>query len=87
MKLYKNHLQDAAKYSRAKPSIKFYFIHMLWAIHLASLLFVWSLLMIVHAIIPQLVGFTILENIVNLLKQMKLQHPDDPLLKKINFDE
>jgi len=83
---FNNHLKEAALYSRTKTGVKFYFTHMLWAIHLAGLLFVWSLLMIVHAIVPQLVGFTILENIVNLLKQMKLQHPDDPLLKKINFD-
>jgi hypothetical protein len=86
MKLHKNHLAEAAKYSRTTTGFLFYFKHMFWAIHLAGLLFAWSLLMIVHAIVPQLVGFTIVENIVNLLKQMKLKHPDDPLLKKINFD-
>ena len=87
MKLYKNHLKEAALYSRTKTGVKFYFIHMIWAIHLASLLFVWSLLMIVHAIVPQLVGFVVIDKMINLLKTLKAKHPDDPILSKIKFDE
>lgn len=86
MKLYKNHLKEAALYSRTKTGVKFYFTHMLWAMHLASLLFTWALLMVLHAIIPQLVGFTVVEKLINLLKTLKNKHPDDPLLKQINFD-
>jgi hypothetical protein len=84
---FNNHLRDAAFYSRTKTGIKFYFIHMIWAIHLASLLFVWSLLMIVHAIVPQLVGFVVIDKMINLLKTLKTKHPDDPILSKIKFDE
>lgn len=83
---FNNHLRDAALYSRTKNGVKFYFTHMLWAIHLAVLLFAWSLLMIVHAIVPQLVGFVVVEKLINLLKTLKNKHPDDPLLKRINFD-
>lgn len=83
---FNNHLKEAAFYSRTKTGVKFYFTHMFWAIHLACLLFAWSLLMILHAIVPQLVGFVVVQKLINLLKTLKDKHPDDPLLKKINFD-
>lgn len=87
MKLYKDHLQKAAEYSRAKNTRWFYFKHMYWAIHLSVLLATWSLLMIVHAIVPQLVGFVVIDKMINLLKTLKTKHPNDPILSKIKFDE
>ena len=86
MKLYKDHLHKAAEYSRDKNTRGFYFKHMYWALHLSLLLATWSVLMLIHAIIPQLVGFTVVEKLVNLVKQLKQQHPDDPMLQKITFD-
>lgn len=84
---FKNHLKDAAEYSRTRNGFVFYFTHMFWAIKFASLLFVWSLSMLVHAVVPQLVGFTVLEKLVKFLKTMQEQHPDDPILSKIKFND
>jgi cytochrome b subunit of formate dehydrogenase len=84
---FREHLTDAAKYSRTTSGLKFYFTHMFWAIKFATVLFVWSLSMLVHAFIPQLVGFTVLEKLVKFLQKMKDDHPDDPTLKNIKFDE
>jgi hypothetical protein len=83
---FKNHLSDAAKYSRTKGGLWFYFVHMFWAIKFATLLFVWSLAMFAHAIVPQLVGFTVLAKLIEFIKEMKKQHPDDPMLKRIHFE-
>jgi hypothetical protein len=83
---FKTHLKDAAKYSRTTSGIWFYFVHMFWAIKFATMLFVWAILMLVHAFIPQLVGFSVLTKLVEFLREMQEQHPDDPLLNKIKFD-
>ena len=48
------------------------------------MLLIWSLAMLVHAFIPDVIGFSILEKMVKFLKDMKKQHPDDPILK--DFD-
>lgn len=84
---HKNHLKQAAEYSRTKVGLSFYFTHMFWAFKFASLLFVWSLLMLIHAVVPQLVGFTVLEKLVKFLKTMQDQHPDDPILSEIKFND
>jgi hypothetical protein len=86
MKLHKNHLTEASEYSRIKDTKWFYFKHMFWAIQFSFKLFVWSIAMLIHAVFPQLVGFTVLEKLINFLKIMKEQHPDDPLLKDVHFD-
>lgn len=83
---FKNHLSDAAKYSRTKSGLKFYFTHMFWATKFALLLFVWSLAMFAHAIVPQVIGFTVLAKLIEFIKKMKEQHPDDPMLKRIYFE-
>lgn len=80
-----SHLELARKYSKLEKSKWFYFIHMWWALKFSASLFVWSLAMLVHAVFPQLIGFTVLEKLVAFLKQMKEQHPDDPILKDINL--
>lgn len=43
--------------------------------------------MIVHAFVPQLVGFTVIERIVNFIRHLKEIHPDDPLLSKIKYED
>lgn len=87
MKLYKDHLSKAREYSRLPVSKWFYFKHLVWGIKFAFVLLTWSIAMFIHAFIPQLVGFTVLERLVGFLKYMQEQHPDDPLLKKIKFEE
>lgn len=84
---FKNHLTEAAKFSRIANTKLFYFKHMFWAIKFAVLLFVWSIAMIVHAFIPQLVGFSVLAKLIEFLRDMKAKHPEDPLLDKIKFDK
>jgi len=83
--LHKNHLNEAQEYSRLGNSKWFYFIHMWWAIKFSATLLLWSVLMFIHAIFPQLVGFTVLEKMVAFLKYMKEQHPDDPILKDLDL--
>lgn len=79
------HLEEARAYSRLPKSRWFYFLHMWWALKFAVVLFSWSVAMIVHAFIPQLVGFGVLEKLVIFLKQMKEDHPDDPILKNVKL--
>mgnify|MGYP003341896368 FL=1 len=83
--LQKNHLSDAQKYSRMENNKWFYFTHMWWAIKFSFTLLGWSFAMMVHAVFPQLVGFSVLENLVKFLRKMKEQHPDDPILKDLNL--
>ncbi len=80
------HLTKAREYSKLPASRWFYFKHMFWAFGLSLLLFTWSLLMVVHAVFPQLVGFFVIESLIKLLKKLKYQHPEDPLLKTIDFN-
>lgn len=83
--LHPNHLNDAREYSRMGKSKWFYFIHMWWALKFAITLILWGFAMIVHAFIPQLVGFGVLERMVKFLKMMKQEHPDDPILKDLDL--
>jgi cytochrome b subunit of formate dehydrogenase len=84
---YNNHLKDAAKYSRTKTGLLFYFKHMFWALQMSLVFLLWSIAMILHAFIPQLFGFRILQKVVEFLKKMQKEHPDDPILQKIKFDK
>ncbi len=84
---YDNHLKEAAKYSRTNTGFLFYFKHMFWALHMAVVFIIWAVAMVLHAFIPQLFGFTVLQKVVNFIKQMKQDHPDDPILSKIRFDD
>jgi hypothetical protein len=80
-----NHLTLASKYSNLSKTRWFYFKHMIWALHLSFTLFSWSLLMILHAFIPQLVGFYVIEKMVKYISKLKESHPEDPILKNIQF--
>lgn len=79
------HLELARKYTRLPPSKWFYFLHAWWAIKFSATLFVWSVAMLIHAVFPQLIGFSVLEKMVAFLRHMKEQHPDDPILKDLNL--
>jgi hypothetical protein len=82
-----DHLKKAREYSNLPSTAWFYFKHMWWALHMSITLFVWAILMLVHAFIPQLVGFSVVIWMVNYIREMKRQHPLDPVLSKIKFEE
>lgn len=42
---------------------------------------------LIHAIFPWVLDFKLLEWRINRLKKLKKALPDDPQLKKVNFDE
>jgi hypothetical protein len=81
----KDHLTKAREYSRLTGPI--YFKHMFWALHSSFTLLFWSILMFIHSIVPQLVGFYVIRKQIEHIKHLKEVHPDDPLLKKVKFDE
>jgi cytochrome b subunit of formate dehydrogenase len=60
---------------------------MFWALQMSLVFLLWSIAMILHAFIPQLFGFRILQKVVEFLKKMQKEHPDDPILQKIKFDK
>lgn len=84
---HKEHLTQAREYSNLPQSKWFYFKHLIWGLQFSCVLFAWSIAMFIHAFVPQLVGFTVLEKLVNFLKTMQEQHPNDPILKNIKFDK
>ena len=79
------HLEQAREYSNLPKSRWFYFTHMYWALHLSLTLFVWSVMMLVHAFIPQLVGFYVVKKMIKYIENLKQLHPEDPILKCIQF--
>ena len=83
----RNHLKDALRYSRISGStLTYYPLHFWWAIKLAGLSLMWCFAMIVHAFLPPAFDFWVLRSIIDTMKKMKKDHPDDPLLKDIHFD-
>lgn len=80
-----NHLSKAREYSLLPTSRLFYFKHMYWALHLSATLFCWSVLMLIHAVVPQLVGFYVINKMVDYIIKLKEAHPEDPILKCIQF--
>ena len=85
--LHKDHLKKAKENSNISRDGSIYFTHMMWAIYASVLFFVWSILMLIHAFVPQLVGFYVIESLIRYIKRLKRLHPHDPLLKKVHFDE
>jgi hypothetical protein len=82
-----DHLEEARKNSNLPKSNFFYFKHMWWALHSSFLFLFWSVLMLIHALVPPFVGFYVIQKLVSYVKHLKTIHPEDPLLKKVTFDE
>jgi hypothetical protein len=82
-----DHLKKAREYSNLPSSVWFYFKHMWWALHLAFMCLAWFFAMVVHAFVPQLVGFSVIHSILNYIKELKRLHPSDPYLKGIEFND
>lgn len=79
-----NHLKEA---SRAANINITYLTHLSISIRefLFCLLIAFGSL--VHAIIPWVLDFKLIEWRVNRLKMLKKKFPNDPILKKVKFDE
>lgn len=84
MWLNKNHLADA---SNASKSDLGYFKHCLVSLQEAIFCFAIAVGSIVHAMFPWVLDFKLIEWRVNRLKTLKQRFPEDPVLKKVHFDE
>jgi hypothetical protein len=82
------HLSQAAHYSLKKPKsfISAYLWHFVISVREGCILLVISLLSFVHAIFPWLIDFELLKWRIKLLKRLKQNLPEDPNLKKIEFN-
>lgn len=84
----KNHLQEATKAgNKHKLMLSGYFWH--WAIAMKEALFLLAMFIgsVVHAFFPWVLDFKLLEWRINRLKQLKQKLPNDPQLKKVEFND
>jgi hypothetical protein len=79
-----NHLDEASKASNKKLG---YFNHLIVSINEAIFCFLMALGSIIHAVFPWALNFKLIEWRVNRLKKLKNKFPNDPVLKKVQFDE
>ena len=83
------HLQQASAYAgrqKNNPVLNYIWHFALSMFEAGKLLFL-SLGSVVHAIFPWVLNFKLLEWRVNALETLKNNFPDDPILKKINFNK
>lgn len=78
------HLSDASKASYQKLG---YFEHL--CVSFKEFIFCLLLAMgsLIHAVFPWVLDFKLIEWRVNRLKKLKNRFPNDPVLKKVQFDE
>jgi hypothetical protein len=83
------HLQQASAYADRQKNnpVLNYFWHFTLSMIEASKLFLLALGSIIHAIFPWILNFKLLEWRVNALETLKNTFPNDPILKKINFNK
>ena len=77
------HLEDARKIANCNGG---YFWHLKLSLKETLFLFVLSFGSLIHAIFPFFLDFTLLEARINRLKHLKTLLPNDPCLKKVNFE-
>ena len=83
------HLQQASEYANRQKNnlVLNYFWHFAVSMTEAGKLLFLCLSSVVHAIFPWLLNFKLLEWRVNALETLKNNFPNDPILKKINFNK
>ena len=83
------HLQQASEYANRQKNnlVLNYFWHFTLSMAEAGKLLFLALGSVVHAIFPWVLNFKLLEWRVNALETLKNNFPNDPILKKINFDK
>lgn len=79
-----HHLSEASDAAKVKGG---YFWHFRLAMSEALFLFFITVGSIIHAFIPWVLDFKLLEWRINRLKTLKQKLPNDPQLKKVHFDE
>lgn len=80
-----NHLKEAAEKAQ-KPNAGYWW-HFWLAMKEFFFLFGLCIGSLIHALIPAVLDFKLLEWRVNRLKTLKRELPDDPVLKRIHFDD
>lgn len=80
----RRHLSEAKEAAQVEGG---YFWHFRLAISEAGFLLLITLGSIVHAFIPWVLDFKLLEWRIARLKLLKQKLPNDPQLKKVHFDE
>ena len=83
------HLQQASEYANRQKNnlVLNYFWHFAVSMTEAGKLLFLCLGSVVHAIFPWVLNFNLLEWRVNALETLKNNFPNDPILKKINFNK
>jgi hypothetical protein len=83
------HLHQAAEYADRQKNnlVSNYVWHFALSMIEAGKLLFLALGSIVHAIFPWVLNFKLLEWRVNALETLKNNFPNDPVLKKINFNK
>lgn len=78
------HLKDASQASKQQLG---YFKHAGISIMEAVFCLLMALGSLIHAIFPWVLDFKLIEWRVNRLRVLKHKFPNDPILKKVHFDE
>jgi hypothetical protein len=78
------HLEDASIASSKKLG---YFSHLVISLEESIFCLLMTLGSIIHALFPWVLDFKLIEWRVNRLKSLKHKFPDDPILKKVHFDD
>lgn len=85
----KNHLNEAA--ARSRLTFKSKLIRYFWHLKISFIeginLFAISILSFVHGLFPWIIDFELLKWRVKLLKNLKKELKDDPILNKIDFKD
>jgi thiosulfate reductase cytochrome b subunit len=83
------HLHQASAYADRQKNnpVSNYFWHFALSMIEAGKLLLLALGSVVHAIFPWVLNFKLLEWRVAALETLKNNFPNDPILKKINFDK
>lgn len=78
------HLADAGHASGKKMS---YFCHLFISLKECVFCLLMALGSLIHAVFPWVLDFKLIEWRTNRLKSLKDKFPNDPVLKKVTFDE
>ena len=79
-----NHLNGASDASGTKMN---YFTHLLVSLRESAFCLLMSIGSLVHAFIPWVLDFKLIEWRTNRLKELKKKFPNDPVLKNVEFNE
>jgi len=79
-----NHLEDASKASNQQLG---YFKHLAVSLKEFGFCQLMAIGSLIHAVFPWVLDFKLIEWRASRLKKLKEKFPNDPVLKKVHFDE